>query len=198
MHTTLRDAFVDEIRDLYHAEKQLVKALPKLSKSAANASLRDALDAHLDQTETHVSRLEQVFEHLDERVKAKACAGMAGIIEEGSDILGERFDDAVMDAAIIAAAQRAEHYEIAAYGTATAWAKTLGLTEVADLLGQTLEEEKSADQTLTELAEQEINAAAANGQAEADEESDEDEVTSTRSTAGRMENGQRRAAKKRS
>lgn len=163
---TLREAFVNEIKDLYHAEKQLVRALPKLSKSAANSDLREALDAHLEETEQHVSRLEEVFEHLDERVKAKACAGMAGIVEEGSEILAEEFDDDVMDAAIIAAAQRAEHYEIAAYGTAAAWAEALGLTEVADLLGRTLEEEKAADQKLTQLAEKGINAAATTGNGE--------------------------------
>jgi ferritin-like metal-binding protein YciE len=161
--STLREAFVDEIKDLYHAEKQLIRALPKLSKNAASSELREALDSHLEQTEQHVTRLEEVFEHLDERVRAKACAGMAGIIEEGSDILGEEFDEDVMDAAIIAAAQRAEHYEIAAYGTATAWAGALGLSEVAELLGQTLEEEKAADQKLTALAEQGINAAATSG-----------------------------------
>jgi ferritin-like metal-binding protein YciE len=168
---TLREAFVNEIKDLYHAEKQLIRALPKLSKNAANSDLRDALDAHLEQTEQHVNRLEEVFEHLDERVRAKACAGMAGIVEEGSEILQEEFDDDVMDAAIIAAAQRAEHYEIAAYGTAAAWAEALGLAEVADLLGQTLEEEKAADQKLTELAEKGINAAATSGNGETEQES---------------------------
>lgn len=169
---TLREAFVNEIQDLYHAEKQLVRALPKLSKGAANTNLRKALDAHLEQTEQHVSRLEEIFEHLDEQVKAKACAGMAGIVEEGSEILQEDLGDDVMDAAIIAAAQRAEHYEIAAYGTAAAWAEALGLAEVADLLSETLEEEKAADLKLSELAEQGINAAATagNGQGEPEAE----------------------------
>jgi ferritin-like metal-binding protein YciE len=169
---TLREAFVNEIKDLYHAEKQLIRALPKLSKSAANSDLRAALDAHLEETEQHVSRLEEVFEHLDERASGKACAGMAGIVEEGSEILREKFDDDVMDAAIIAAAQRAEHYEIAAYGTAASWAEALGLAEIADLLGQTLEEEKAADQKLTELAEQGINAAATSGNGSTEPQSD--------------------------
>jgi ferritin-like metal-binding protein YciE len=164
--STLREALINEVKDLYHAEKQLVRALPKLSKGAANSELRNALDAHLEQTEEHVNRLEQVFEHLDERIRAKTCPGMAGIVEEGSEILEEEFEDDVMDAAIIAAAQRAEHYEIAAYGTAAAWAEALGLSEVADLLGQTLEEEKAADEKLTALAEQGINAAATSGNGE--------------------------------
>jgi ferritin-like metal-binding protein YciE len=189
--STLREAFVDEIKDLYHAEKQLIRALPKLAKNAANSDLREALDAHLEQTEQHVTRLEEVFGHLEERVKAKMCAGMAGIIEEGSEILGEEFDDDVMDAAIIAAAQRAEHYEIAAYGTAAAWADALGLAEVAELLGQTLEEEKAADQKLTALAEQGINAAAisGNGQSEVDESEEDQESPASRTKVSRAGNG---------
>jgi ferritin-like metal-binding protein YciE len=173
--STLRDALVNEIKDLYHAEKQLVLALPKLSKRAASTELKDALDTHLEETERHVTRLEDVFEHLEEQIKAKNCPGMAGIIEEGSATLGEDFDVEVMDAAIIAAAQRAEHYEIAAYGTATAWAEALGLSDVADLLGQTLEEEKAADQKLTTLAEQGINAAAVSGDGEGDNEAENEE-----------------------
>jgi ferritin-like metal-binding protein YciE len=187
MATTLRDALLDEIRDLYHAERQLVRALPKLSKGAASPDLREALDAHLDQTERHITRLEDVFEHLEERVRAKSCAGMAGIVEEGADILQEDFGDDVMDAAIIAAAQRAEHYEIAAYGTAAAWAKALGLSEVATLLAETLEEEKAADSKLTGLAEQGINAAATNG-----EEADDEEEKGTSSRTSGRDSGRRR------
>lgn len=159
---TFRDALIDEVRDLYHAEKQLVRALPKLAKNASNDALREALTSHLEETKGHVSILEQVFEALDEPVKAKACAGMAGIVEEGADILEENVvSDAVLDAMIIAAAQRAEHYEIAAYGTAAQWAKTLGLTKVSKLLGQILGEEEAADKKLTELAEGSINQGAA-------------------------------------
>lgn len=168
MASTLRDALLDEVRDLYHAEKQLVKALPKLAKGASNPDLREALEAHLDETEQQVSRLEQVFEHLGEPARAKTCAGMAGIIEEGAETLGKDLDGAVMDAAIVAAAQRAEHYEMAAYGTAAAWAEALGLPEVAALLIETLEEERAADEKLTALAEEGLNEAAADETDEAD------------------------------
>lgn len=157
---TLHDMLVDEIRDLYHAEKQLVKALPKLAKAANSESLRDALESHLEETQEQVSRLEEVFEALGEKVKAKTCAGMAGIIEEANDTMKEDADGAVMDAALIAAAQRAEHYEIGAYGTCAEWARLLGLNQVVSLLEQTLREEKAADKKLTEIAEQEINRAA--------------------------------------
>jgi ferritin-like metal-binding protein YciE len=170
---TLMDALVDEVRDLYHAEKQLVKALPKMAKAASSDELREALVSHLSETENQVGRLEQVFELLEEKPRAKACAGMAGIIEEGSDALKEDAEPAVLDAMIIAAAQRAEHYEMAAYGTAAAWAEGLGLSEVAELLRDTLDEEKAADEKLTALAEAGINDAASAG-AE-DEEQDEDD-----------------------
>ena len=160
---TLREAFLDEIRDIYHAEKQLVKALPKMAQAASNPELKSAIENHLAETENQVSRLEQVFELVGEKPQTKTCAGMAGIIEEGSDALGEDASGAVLDAMIIASAQRAEHYEIAAYGTVAAWAEGLGLTDAAELLRETLDEEKSADETLTELAEAGINAAAGGG-----------------------------------
>ena len=175
---TLMDALVDEVRDLYHAEKQLVKALPKMAKAASSDELREALVSHLSETENQVGRLEQVFELLEEKPRAKTCAGMAGIIEEGSDALKEDAEPAVLDAMIIAAAQRAEHYEMAAYGTAAAWAEGLGLSEVAELLRDTLDEEKAADEKLTALAEAGINDAASAGAEDDDEdedESDEDE-----------------------
>lgn len=161
--TTLHDALIDEIRDLYSAEQQLVKAIPKLAKAAHSSTLRQALETHLSETELHVQRLEQVFHMLDEKPKAKTCEGMEGIIEEGADTLEEDASDAVLDAMIIAAAQRVEHYEIAAYGTAAAWAEGLELTDVAQLLRSTLEEEKAADSKLTMLAEEGINAAAETG-----------------------------------
>jgi len=157
--TNLREAFLDELRDIYHAEKQLLKALPKLAKSASDAELRTAVDDHLAETENQVSRLEQVFELVGEKPETKTCAGMAGIIEEGSDALDAE-SGPVLDAVIIASAQRAEHYEIAAYGTVAAWAEGLGYTDAAELLRETLDEEKSADETLTGLAEAGINAAA--------------------------------------
>ena len=197
--STLREALVNEIKDLYHAEKQLVRALPKLSKGASSAELKDALNTHLEETERQVNRLEEVFEHLDERVRAKTCPGMAGIIEEGSEILQEDLDEMAMDAAIIAAAQRAEHYEIAAYGTAAAWAEALGMSDVAELLMQTLDEEKAADQKLSALAEQGINAAATSGDDEADgaeqeDEEDEDSRSSSRSGQPSMSSRSNRPA----
>ena len=162
--TTLRDAFLDEIRDIYHAEKQLVKALPKMAKAASSPQLRTALENHLVETENQVSRLEQVFELVGEKAEAKTCPGMAGIIEEGSNVLEEDIDPTVLDACIIASAQRAEHYEMAAYGTVAAWADGLGLTDAAELLRETLDEERNADETLTTLAESGINAAAGGAQ----------------------------------
>jgi ferritin-like metal-binding protein YciE len=169
--TTLRKLFIDELRDAYHAEKQLVKALPKMAKAAMSPDLRTALESHLGETETHVDRIEQAFGLLDEPVKAKACAGMQGIIEEGSDVIKEEEKGPALDAAIIAGGQRAEHYEMAAYGTLIAWANTLGFDDVAELLSETLDEEKAADEKLTKLAEGGINAAANadNGEDEGDE-----------------------------
>jgi ferritin-like metal-binding protein YciE len=169
---TLRDALVDEVRDLYNAEKQLTKALPKLAKAATSDELRQAIESHLEETQEQVARLERVFELLDEKPRGKHCAGMAGIIEEGADMLQEDMEDAVMDASIIAAAQRAEHYEIAAYGTVVAWAEALDLTDVAAVLTETLEEEKAADEKLSAMAEAGINDAATAG--ETDEVDDED------------------------
>ncbi len=182
---TLRDSLVEEIKDLFNAEKQLTKALPKLAKNATNPDLRAALESHLGETHEQISRLEQVFELLDETARGKHCAGMAGIIEEGNDMLEEDAEEAVMDACIIAAGQRAEHYEMAAYGTCIAWAKALGLEEVATLLETTLNEEKAADQKLSALAESGINDAAMAGADNEDEaETDEpDAVGSKRSTA---------------
>jgi ferritin-like metal-binding protein YciE len=187
---TLMDALVDEVRDLYHAEKQLVKALPKMAKAATSDELREALESHLSETENQVSRLEQVFELLEEKPRAKTCAGMAGIIEEGSDALKEDAEPAVLDAMIIASAQRAEHYEMAAYGTVAAWAEGLGLSEVAELLRDTLEEEKAADEKLTALAEAGINDAASAG---AEDEEDEDEDDEEDEDAEADEEGESKA-----
>lgn len=180
---TLHDMLVDEIKDLYHAEKQLTKALPKMAKAATHADLREAFEMHLEETQEQITRLEEVFGALGEKVKAKPCAGMAGIIEEGKDTMGEDAEGAVMDAALIAAAQRAEHYEIGAYGTCVEWARLLGLDEVVSLLETTLEEEKAADKKLTALAESEINqAAVAEGESD-DEEAEAPVRGNTRSRA---------------
>jgi ferritin-like metal-binding protein YciE len=158
---TLHDAFIDELRDAYDAEKQLTKALPKLAKAASNPKLRQAFEAHLQETEGQIERLEEVFESLDEKVRGKHCDGIAGIIEEGKSIMEEDFDEITMDACLIAAGQRAEHYEMAAYGTLVAWAQTMGHSEAAKLLQQTLDEEKAADKKLSGLAEGGINQGAA-------------------------------------
>ena len=179
---TLHDMLVDEIKDLYHAEKQLTKALPKMAKAASHEDLREAFEMHLEETREQVTRLEEVFEALGEKVKAKPCAGMAGILEEGKDTMEEDAEGAVLDAALIAAAQRAEHYEIGAYGTCVEWARLLGLDEVAGLLETTLEEEKAADKKLTLLAESEINqAAVAEGQSDDEEEEETGRKRVTRS-----------------
>ena len=158
---TLHDAFIDELRDTYDAEKQLTKALPKLAKAASNPKLRQAFERHLEETQVQIERLEQVFETLDEKARGKHCDGIAGIIEEGKSIMEEGFDETTMDACLIAAGQRAEHYEMAAYGTLVAWAQTMGHAEAAKLLQQTLDEEKAADKKLSGLAEGGINQGAA-------------------------------------
>ena len=156
---SLRDLYIDELRDLYSAETQLVKALPKMAKGASNDQLRQGFEEHLRQTSEHVSRLEQIFDALGEKSGGKKCAGMEGLVKEGSEMLKEDFPDDVKDAGIIGAAQRVEHYEIAAYGTVRAFAELLGKSEHVSLLEQTLNEEKETDEKLTQLAE-EINAAA--------------------------------------
>ena len=151
--------YVNELRDIYNAEKQMTKALPKLAKAATSEELRDGFTEHLEQTRGHVERLEQIFEALGERPTGKHCAGMEGLVEEGKEVIEEDFDASVKDSALIAAAQRVEHYEIAAYGSVCAFADLLGEKQQASLLRETLEEEKETDEKLTGLA-HEINAAA--------------------------------------
>jgi ferritin-like metal-binding protein YciE len=169
---TLHDAFTDELKDAYDAEKQLTKALPKMAKAATSPQLRAAFEAHLKETQGQIQQLEKVFASLDEKVKGKHCAGIAGIIEEGKSIMEEDFDDSTMDACLIAGGQRAEHYEIAAYGTLIAWAKTLDYTEAARLLQGILAQEEAADKKLSGLAEGGINQAAAADEGDADEDDD--------------------------
>jgi ferritin-like metal-binding protein YciE len=159
---TLHDAFLDELRDAYDAEKQLVKALPKMAKAASSPELRSAFESHLEETRGHVAKLEDVFASLDEKVRGKHCDGIAGIIEEGKSVMEEDFSDTTMDACLIAGGQRAEHYEMAAYGTLIAWARVMGHAEAETLLGQILAEEKAADEKLTAIAESGINQEAAN------------------------------------
>ena len=172
---TLHDAFLDELRDTYDAEKQLTKALPKMVKAAHSPILREAFESHLEETRQQVERLEQVFESLDEKPRGKHCDGMAGIVEEGQSMMEEDFDEMTADACLIAAAQRVEHYEMAAYGTLVAWAKVMGHTEAADLLQETLDEEKAADEKLSSLAEGGINQDAADAANEGSESADEEE-----------------------
>jgi len=170
--TTLEDLFVHELKDIYHAEKQLVKALPKLAKAASSDELREGIEQHLEETKGQVERLEQVFQSLEMAAKGVKCEAMEGLIDEGSEILEGDFDDAVRDAALIAAAQKVEHYEIASYGTLATFAKLLGHREAEQLLRETLQEEKAADQKLSELAESEINLEAAADDVTDDEEAD--------------------------
>ena len=158
---TLHDAFIDELRDTYDAERQLTKALTKLAKAARSPQLKEAFESHLEETQGQIERLEQVFDSLDERARGKHCDGIAGIIEEGKSIMEEDLDDDAMDACLIAAGQRAEHYEMAAYGTLVAWARAMGHSEAATLLQETLNEEKAADEKLSSLAEGGINQSAA-------------------------------------
>jgi ferritin-like metal-binding protein YciE len=158
---TLEDLFIHELKDLYSAEKQLVKALPKMAKASTSEKLRAGFEEHLAQTEEHVARLEQIFEQLGKAARAPKCEAMAGLIEEGQKLMEEEAEPAVMDAGLIAAAQRVEHYEIAGYGTARTFARQLGHREAAKVLQQTLEEESETNEKLTELAESEINLQAA-------------------------------------
>jgi len=154
---TLENLFVHELKDLLSAEKQLVKAMPKMAKGATSESLKASIEEHLEQTKEQVERLEQIFESLDKAPRAEHCKAMEGLIEEGADLLKEDGEPSVKDAALIGAAQKIEHYEISAYGTARTIAELLGLDEAVELLQQTLDEEKETDQKLTELAMSEVN-----------------------------------------
>jgi ferritin-like metal-binding protein YciE len=177
---SLHDAFLDELRDAYDAEKQLTKALPKLAKAATSPVLRDAFESHLEETRGHVERLEQVMEGLGEKVRGKHCDGIAGIIEEGKSVMEEDFDEDTMDACLIASGQRAEHYEMAAYGTLIAWAKAMRHSDAAGILQSILDEEKAADEKLSSLAEGGINQKAAdNAHPDGEESEKEDPVNVT-------------------
>jgi ferritin-like metal-binding protein YciE len=182
---SLRQLYIDELKDLYSAETQLVKALPKMAKASSNAELRQAFEEHLRQTSEQVSRLEQIFESLEEKPTGKKCVGMEGLVKEGAETMQEKYGEAVMDAAIIGAAQRVEHYEIAAYGTVRAFAELLGEEQHISLIEQTLEEEKQADEKLTQLA-RDLNSQAAEG------EEQEREIRESRTGMGKSSS--RRAA----
>ena len=154
---TLEKLYVDELRDIYNAENQLLKALPKMAKGASSADLKNAFETHLRQTESHVERLEQIFADLDESPKGKTCHAMKGLIEEGSEILKEEGEESVLDAGIIVAAQKVEHYEMAAYGSARTFARLLGQEKAAELLQSTLDEESETNESLNQLAENMVN-----------------------------------------
>jgi ferritin-like metal-binding protein YciE len=169
----LKELYIDELRDLYDAENRLVKALPEMAKNAESDELRAGFEEHLEQTKGHVDRLRQIFESLGEKPTGKKCAAMVGLIQEGEELMDEDFEGGVKDAALISAAQRVEHYEIAAYGCLKTWAGLLGETEAQSLLEQTLNEEKATDEKLTELSE-EINLEATGDDASASEDPSED------------------------
>jgi len=154
---TLKTLYIDELRDLYNAENQLLKALPKMAKAASSEDLKDAFEKHLEQTKTHVERLEEVFEDIGEKPKSKTCKAMKGLIEEGSEILQEDGEESVIDAGIIVAAQKVEHYEIAGYGSVRTFAQLLGKDRSAELLQTTLDEESEANELLNNLAEDIVN-----------------------------------------
>jgi ferritin-like metal-binding protein YciE len=167
---SLQELLVDELKDLYSAESQLVKALPKIAKSVSTPALKQTIESHLEETRGHVERLQQIAEILDCKVTGKKCAGMEGLLEEGSELLDAEGDESVVDAAIVAAAQRVEHYEMAAYGSARTIAEQLGHNDVVQLLQETLNEEKAADQKLTHVVESEIYPNVHNGSETEEEE----------------------------
>jgi ferritin-like metal-binding protein YciE len=188
---SLRELYVEQLRDLYDAENQLIKALPRMAKEATSDELRQGIEEHLEQTREHAERLEEIFEQLGEKAKGKKCKGMQGLLEEGKDTLDEDMEEDTKDAAIIAAAQRVEHYEISGYGTARTYANLLGEDKAAELLEETLEEEKETDQKLTQLAE-EINLEAAEEEGEGEEEQ-EARLSRARSSSA-ASRGKRRVA----
>jgi ferritin-like metal-binding protein YciE len=190
----LRALYIDELKDLYNAEKQLLKALPKMARNATDPKLQKAFSDHLVQTEGQVDRLEQIFESLEESPRGKKCKGMEGLIEEAKELLEEDTEEEVLDAGLISKAQHVEHYEIAGYGTVRTYALTLGETDHAELLQETLEEEKEADRLLTSLAEGSINIEAAIGgeESEADSTGSRGEREVTRSVASEKRGGTNR------
>lgn len=172
---SLRDLLVHEIRDLYSAEKQLTKALPRMAKIARNSHLREAIIKHLEETENQVQRLEDIISTLGISSRGSKCEAMEGLIKEGQKMMKQDAEPAVLDAALIAQAQRVEHYEIAAYGSARAFAEQLGESEIVDVLQATLDEESNANETLNRIALDEVNAEAAQGGGKMDEDEEDDD-----------------------
>jgi ferritin-like metal-binding protein YciE len=180
---SLRELYVDELKDLWSAETQITKALPKMMKAASNPKLKKAFNTHLKQTERQIKRLERIFKELDESPRGKKCVGMEGLVKEAQELIKEKPEADVLDAGLIAAAQHVEHYEMAGYGCVRTWARQMGEDRQAELLQETLDEEEQTDRLLTELAESEINVEA--------EEEDEEERPATRS---RAKQGSKRAS----
>ena len=187
---SLRELYVEELKDLYSAETQILKALPRMIKAASNSDLQRAFTQHERQTQQHVKRLERIFKMLDESTRGKKCKGMEGLLEEGQELIKERPEPEVLDAGLIAAAQRVEHYEIAGYGTVRTYARQLGEEEQATLLQQTLDEEGETDKLLSSLAESSINIEA--------EQADDDEMSESGGMNGRSGGARRAGATKRS
>jgi len=160
---SLHDMYVEELKDLWSAENQIVKALPRMVKAASNGELKKALEQHLRVTERQVERLDRIFKELDASPRGKKCVGMEGVIEEGKELIKEKPEAPVLDAGLIAAAQHVEHYEMAGYGTVRTWASALGYDDQASLLEETLNEEKEADRILSDIAERSVNAGAEEG-----------------------------------
>lgn len=186
----LRKLLEDQLADLYYAEKQVMKALPKMAKAASNDELRAAFEEHLEETEGQVERLEQMFKAIGKTAKGKKCEAIEGILDEGKEIMEEYKGEPALDAGLVAAAQKVEHYEITSYGSLKAWAEQLGLDDVVQLVEETLEEEKGADETLTGLAEEVLNAAAE------EEEEDEDMDGSTKRTGSAGKSAKKAATRK--
>ena len=182
---TLHDLWVHELKDLYSAERQLVQALPKMAKAASSEELRTAIENHLAETEQQVTRIEQILESFGESPRGQKCEGMEGLIEEGKSLLEEDGDEDVLDAGIIVAAQKVEHYEIASYGAVCEYARMMGHTEALQLLEQTLEEEKNADQLLNQIAEGGINALAERNNEATGEDEEEETGTKERKSSNR-------------
>jgi len=193
---TVEELFVDELKDIYSAEKQAVKAYPRLTKAVQSEELKQAMQEHLEQTKGQIERLERIFEILEKRSSGKTCEGMKGLIEEAQTQLEEIDKGPVLDCAIIGALQRVEHYEIAAYGTAATLAEAMGQDEVKELLGETLEEEKETDERLTQVAQSVNSEALSEGGEEEGSEEDENESSSNGSRGGSSSRGSSRSAKK--
>jgi ferritin-like metal-binding protein YciE len=199
---SLRELLIEQMQDLYDAEKQLVKALPQMAKAAANEELREAFENHLEQTQGHVERLERAFEMMETRAKSKPCQAMKGLVEEGKETMEEDLSEPLLDSAIICAAQKVEHYEIAGYGTLVAWANSIGLSEVAEVFEETLREEKEADEKLTQVGTEilaeagEMEASGEEGE-EGEEAETEEQATGASRKGATSKSGSQRKAKRR-